>query len=198
MESILSHNIVDIRHRPGIENPVTDGLSRMWRNRKRSQTDGSTWSVLPDWEASKGIQNDIMAVSDSPNPSEHPLETKFKGDIFFAPIVKHLLGRSTGDSATERRKAMHRAEGFLLEGNKLWRVSSKTGDRVPRTECIPTTAGFQLALDAHKAILNALIAKALARPNSMHSSNLSGESNCSTSQRVTMYPFLQGKAASRH
>src|SRR5882762_8086636 len=151
MESILSHNIVDIRHRPGIENPVTDGLSRMWRNRKRSQTDVSTWSVLPDWEASKGIQNDIMAISDSPNPSEHLLETKFKGDIFFAPIVKHLLGRSTGDSAMEWRKAMHRAEGFLLEGNKLWRVSSKTGDRVPRTECIPTTAGFQLALDAHKA-----------------------------------------------
>jgi hypothetical protein len=26
-ESILAHNIIDIRHRPGIENPVVDGLS---------------------------------------------------------------------------------------------------------------------------------------------------------------------------
>src|SRR5882762_9333023 len=97
MESILSHNIVDIRHRPGIQNPVADGLSRMWRNRKRSQTDGSTWSVLLDWEASKGIRNDIMSVLDS-HPSKHPLETTFKGDVFFTPIIHHLLGKSTGKS----------------------------------------------------------------------------------------------------
>jgi hypothetical protein len=142
---------VNIRHQPGIQNPVADGLSRMWRNRKRSQMDGSMWSVLLDWEASKGIQNNVMAVLDSPHPTEHPLIIKFKGDIFFTPIVKHLLGKSTGDSIMERRKAMHRAEGFMLEDNKLWRVSSKTRDRVPRTECIPTTLGFQLALDTHKA-----------------------------------------------
>jgi transposase InsO family protein len=151
MESILSHNIVDIRHRPGIQNPVADGLSRMWRNRKRSPTDGSTWSVLPDWEASKGIQNDVMSILDSPHPTEHPLITTFKGDMFFAPVVNHLLGKTAGDSIAERRKAMHRAEGFMLEDNKLWRVSSKTRDRVPRTECIPATRGFQLALDTHKA-----------------------------------------------
>ena len=85
MESILGHNIVDIRHQPGIQNPVADGLSRMWRNWERSQTDGSTWSVLPDWEASKGIQNDIMAILDSLNPTEHPLLTTFKGDISSPP-----------------------------------------------------------------------------------------------------------------
>ena len=26
-ESILAHNIIDIRHRPGVENAVADGLS---------------------------------------------------------------------------------------------------------------------------------------------------------------------------
>src|SRR6202044_3829613 len=113
MESILGHNIVDIQHRPGIQNPVADGLSRMWQNRERSQTDGSTWSVLPDWEASKGIQNDVMAILDSPNPTEHPLLTTFKGDIFFTPMLNHLLGKSTGNSIAEWRKAMHRAEGFM-------------------------------------------------------------------------------------
>ena len=42
MQSILSHNIIDIRHRPGIENPVADGLSRMWRNRKCTTTEYSS------------------------------------------------------------------------------------------------------------------------------------------------------------
>jgi hypothetical protein len=31
-ESILAQNIIDIRHRPSVENAVADGLSRMWQN----------------------------------------------------------------------------------------------------------------------------------------------------------------------
>ena len=151
MQSILSHNIIDIRHRPGIQNPVADGLSRMWHNRKRSTKDGSHWSVLPDWEASKGIKNDIMSVLEVPSLSEHPLEAKFKGDIFFTPIVRHLLGKSVGDSISERRRAMHRAGGFMIEGDKLWRVSTRPRDRVPRAECRPAVDGFKLALDVHQS-----------------------------------------------
>jgi hypothetical protein len=135
MESILSHNIIDIRHRPGIQNPVADGLSRMWRNRKRTLVDGSSWSVLPDWEASKGIQHDIMLVADLPARPTHPLEEEFRGDIFFAPIVHHLLGKSAGDSIATRKRAMHRSEGFIIENDKLWRISTKPTDRVARTEC---------------------------------------------------------------
>ena len=87
-ESILSHNIVDIRHRPGINNPVADGLSRMWRNRPRTPADGSSWSVLPDWEASKGIKNNILQVSTSPGaPGHQELELHFQGDMFFSPII---------------------------------------------------------------------------------------------------------------
>ena len=63
MEYILSYNIIDIPHRQGIENPVTDGLSRMWRNRKRTQNDGSTWSVLPYWEASKRHRKSYRTMS---------------------------------------------------------------------------------------------------------------------------------------
>ena len=32
---------------------------------------------------------------------EHPLETMFRGDVFFMPIVRHLLGKSAGDSMSE-------------------------------------------------------------------------------------------------
>lgn len=124
MQSILSHNIIDIRHHPGIHNPITNGLSRMWHNCTCSSTDGLHWSVLPDWEASKGFRNDVMSVLDMPDTLEHLLETKFKGDVFFAPIIRHLLGKSAGDSIPERQCAMHQAEGFMIENDKLWRVST--------------------------------------------------------------------------
>lgn len=156
-ESILAHSIIDIRHRPGVENPVADGLSRKWTNRKRTDIDGSSWSVLPDWEARTGITNDIMQVTtpeESPTipvlGSVHPLEARFGTDIFFAPIVRHLLGKSAGDSVPERRQARKRSQGFMIEGDKLWRLSTKASERAVRTECIPREEGFARALSAHQ------------------------------------------------
>ena len=70
--------------------------------------------------------------------------------VFFTPIVRHLLGKSAGDSMSERRRAMHRAEGFMVDNSKLWRVSMRPQDRVARTECKPTLSGFDIALKAHQ------------------------------------------------
>jgi hypothetical protein len=148
-ESILAHNIIAIRHRPGIENPVADGLSRMWDGQERTDTDGSDWLVLlPNWEATKGIMNDILSIS-YVLPSLHPLETCFAGNLFFEPIVKYLLGHDAVSTPSERRKATHRATGFTVLDDKLWKTSSKASDRVAKTECIPTAQGFMYALDAH-------------------------------------------------
>ena len=99
-ESILTHNIA-IQHRPGVENPVADGLSRMWEGHPRSDTDGSRYTVLADWEASKGIVNDILSISGSPSP-KHPLEWQFMNNVFFQPIVRHLIGLSAGDTPAEK------------------------------------------------------------------------------------------------
>jgi hypothetical protein len=96
-----------------VENPVADGLSRMWDRHERTDIDGSDWSVLPNWEATKGIVNDVQGISYVP-PNIHPLEIQFTGDIFFEPIVKHLLGHNAGSTPSERRKATHRATGFGL------------------------------------------------------------------------------------
>lgn len=127
----MGHNIVDVRHRAGINNPVADGLSRMWHNHARTNTDGSSWSVLPDWEVSRGITHDILLVAeDSLNAPTHPLETQFRSDIFFTPVIKHLLGKNAGASISERKRAMHRAEGFSIANGKLWRTSARPSDRV--------------------------------------------------------------------
>lgn len=147
-EMILAHNIISIRHRPGVDNPVADGLSRMWEDRERTKTDGSNWSVLPDWEASKGIVNDILSVTILPN-DKHPLEIRFNEDIFFRSIVRHLLGHTQGDTPSDQRKFAHRASDFMIADNKLWKVSTKSDDRVSCTECIPSAEGFDRALEAH-------------------------------------------------
>ena len=121
-ESILAHNIISIFHCPIVENPVADGLSRMWEGQERTGTDSSRWSVLPNWEASKGIANDILSISYVPLPT-HSLEAQFTGDIFFEPIVKHLLGHNVGSTPPEWRKAAHRATGFIIIDDKLWKTS---------------------------------------------------------------------------
>ncbi|KAJ7502176.1 hypothetical protein B0H11DRAFT_1649345, partial [Mycena galericulata] len=148
-ESILARNIIDVRHRPGVDNPVADGLSRMWTARKRTSTDGSDWSVLPDWEATKGIVRDVLTVSDAPNELRNPLQTQFADDIFFAPIVEHLLGHTAGTTIPDRKRAAHRSAGFMIEDGKLWRVADSAARRVARTECIPAAQGFAKALETH-------------------------------------------------
>ncbi|KAF9456709.1 hypothetical protein BDZ94DRAFT_1118921, partial [Collybia nuda] len=110
--------------------------------------DGSNWSVLPNWEASQGIVNDILSISHIPSPKQ-PLEIQFEDDIFFKPIVLHLLGFMAGDTPADRRKAAHRSSGFMIADGKLWKVSSKANDRVARTECIPSSQGFAQALKTH-------------------------------------------------
>ena len=65
--------------------------------------DRSHWSVLPDWEAVKGIKNDVMSVINAMVYTlEHPLETMFRGDVFFTLIARHLFGKSAGDLMSEQ------------------------------------------------------------------------------------------------
>src|SRR6202040_762932 len=129
----------------------------MWHNRKRQSNDGSNWSVLPDWEAIRGIRNDIMSIDTTPiprndQPERYTLADCFKGDTFFEPIVHHLLGGNAGSNISEQRRAMHRAKGFIIKQGKLWRLSTKANDSVCRTECIPRSEAFNLALTTHRTI----------------------------------------------
>jgi hypothetical protein len=50
-ESVLAHQIVDVRHRPGRLNPIVDGISRKYVNLPKEENDGHTWTVSEDWEA---------------------------------------------------------------------------------------------------------------------------------------------------
>ena len=63
-ELITCWNIVDMQHRPGVTNVMADTISRKWAEARGPSTgkDGADWLVRPDWEAEKGIVNDVMHV----------------------------------------------------------------------------------------------------------------------------------------
>ena len=148
-ESVLARQIVDIRHRPGIENPVANAISRKWRNRPHVPGDGSSWTVQPDWDQRQGVKNDVMQVT-AESTHQHEVLTRYADDVFFRPITQHLLGLNSGDSPQDRRRAAHRATGFMIENGKLWRISTRATDRTPKTECIPSSEAFDLARRHHE------------------------------------------------
>ncbi|KLO15839.1 hypothetical protein SCHPADRAFT_824099, partial [Schizopora paradoxa] len=151
-ESILAHNIVDVQHRPGIENPAADAISQMWQNRLHFLGDGSDWSVVPDWEARDKSAHPIFLVTPSEDEiSPHPLEIRFTNDSFFMPIVLYLLGKPAGASVRERKRSKHRAESFFIQDDKLFKLNSRGTDRCPSVECVPSSEGFEIALREHQS-----------------------------------------------
>ena len=58
----MAHNIVDVCHRPGRINVITDGLSRKFVNVPKEEGDGHEWTVSEDWEACTRLANDIFTI----------------------------------------------------------------------------------------------------------------------------------------
>ena len=79
-DSVLAHNIVDVWHVPGVTN-IADGLSRQHEGQPHNDTDGSTWTVSPDWEGSEGLILSIHQVTVSKETEE--LVTRFKNEPMF-------------------------------------------------------------------------------------------------------------------
>jgi hypothetical protein len=73
-----------------------------------------------------------MSLTDrGPQQGQHPLKICFKDNIFFQLIIQHLLGHNAGETISKCKRARHRAEGFMIEDGKLWKVSARADDRAP-------------------------------------------------------------------
>ncbi|KDQ18422.1 hypothetical protein BOTBODRAFT_103675, partial [Botryobasidium botryosum FD-172 SS1] len=146
----MDHQIVDIKHKPGVENAVADALSRRWsKDRERTPEDGSATTTTPNWGDRKGIVHNVFAIATE--LSTTPLETRFADNVYFADIVKFLARpESFGTDARARKRAGHKAEGFIVEGDKLWRVGGKGARALPKVECVPAKEGWAKARAAHK------------------------------------------------
>ena len=81
-DGVLAHNIVDVRHVPGVNN-IADGISRQYEGTPKSGDDGSNWEVDSDWESRAGLVYGINYMSISPtyeiaSPQHQSLETLWR------------------------------------------------------------------------------------------------------------------------
>jgi hypothetical protein len=149
-DGIISHQIVDVRHIPGRINLVGDGLSRKDEEQPHVEGDGSSWSVAPDWEDARGLEYDLFSVTTTSSDTHLNLRKRFKDERVFVEVVDALLGVDENTSDNDRKRAKHRAEGYFIDGGKLWRLGGATPTRaVPRRECIPKAEAVQLARKEH-------------------------------------------------
>ena len=145
-DGIIAHNIIDVRHVPGKINVVADGISRRDEGKPRTDADGSSWSVSPDWEVSRGIVQDVLLTS----VEEDSLRARFKDEPLFLSIIDAIQDVQSSKSDREQQRAKHRATQYLIYEGKLWRLNGGDGSRaLPRTECVSRKEALALATKQH-------------------------------------------------
>ena len=150
-DAVLAHNIVDIRHRPGCLNVVADGLSRKFVNMPTEPGDGHEWTVSEDWEARTRLANDILNIHTTQSESIYDaLRTRFEGENVFLEIIDSILELDQGKSLRVRRRAKHKAKGYMIEGGRLWRVGDESDRARARLECVTKGETVQLAWEEHR------------------------------------------------
>lgn len=95
-DGIFAHQIVDVRHRPGISNGGPDSISRQFSGIERTDNDGSNWTVSKDWESTTGLVNDILAITELDSVVVS-LQERFCNESVFLDIINalHNLDKAT-------------------------------------------------------------------------------------------------------
>lgn len=149
-DGVIAHQIIDVRHIPGRINLVGDGLSRKDEDLPHLEGDGSAWSVSADWESARGLHYDLFSVVETAGTEHSLLRERFKGERAFVEVIDALLGITGASSEAERKRAEHKAQGYMVEGSKLWRIGGPSPTRsVARRECVTKEEATDLARREH-------------------------------------------------
>ncbi|KIM35492.1 hypothetical protein M413DRAFT_35841, partial [Hebeloma cylindrosporum] len=116
--------------------------------------DGHEWTVSEDWEARVGLAHDIFGVAEEEEEKRDvatTLRARFAEEKVFVEVIDALLELDQGTSLREKKRARHRAEGYLVENGKLWKLGDgKTIRARPRVECVSRREAREMAWEAHR------------------------------------------------
>ena len=147
-DAVLAHNIINVRHVPGVTN-IADGLSRQHEGQPHTETDGSTWSVSPDWEEREGLVVGIHNVAVS-KEMESLLQC-FEKEPLFKTVIEALELVNGETSIKEKKRARHWASEYMIEDGKLWHVGGGTKAWAKaRRECVTQEEAVELARKEHE------------------------------------------------
>ena len=128
-----------------------DGISRKDEGQPRQPGDSSEWSVTPDWETARGLVYDLFTVAGAPTDLQRQLRERFKDENVFIEVIDALSSIDKPTTEQDRKRAQHKAEGYLIEDGKLWRLGGATPARaVSRRECVTKAEATELARVEHK------------------------------------------------
>ena len=125
-DSVLAHNIIDVRHVPGVTN-IADGISRQYENTEKASNDGSEYTVSPDWERQAGLTYDVYYTTLSSDNAA--LRERFKSEPLFLDVIDALEGIKHSKNLREQKRAQHRALHYMIEDDKLWYIAGGTRAR---------------------------------------------------------------------
>ena len=145
---VLAHNIVDVRHIPGVTN-IADKISRQYENTLKSGDDSSSWDLNSDWESNAGLEYGINHISESISIPTQKL--RFATTPLFWDVVNALEGIQSGLGLRERKRAKHHSTKYMIEDGKLWYVGGGTRTlAVAWRECVTKEEAEELAKVKHE------------------------------------------------
>jgi len=130
-------------------NAAADALSQHLSGCPRTDGDGSAWTVSEDWKSAHGLVNDLLLTKVS-NLAVEDMHTRFKHKPLFLEVVEALLDLDSGKSERDRRRACHRALGYIIEDGCLWHIADgKSTCAQTQVECISQEEAIEMAKDIH-------------------------------------------------
>jgi hypothetical protein len=130
---------------------VADGLSRKYTNLPKEIGDGHEWTVSEDWEARTGLANDIFAMQPSQLESTYAaLRARFSEEKVFLEVIDSLLELDHGNCLKIRKRAKHKAKGYMIEEGRLWKIGDGSVRARARVECVTQEETMALAWEEHR------------------------------------------------
>ena len=149
-DGILAHQTIDVQHIPGRINLVDDAFSRKDEGLFHSENNGSSWSIIPDWEHTCGLYYDLFSVETTVSTLHSTLREWFVKEHVFLEVIDALLGIMGTSTESKCKRANPCAEGYFIEDGKLWCLGGATPTcSVTRRECITKLEATQLTQEEH-------------------------------------------------